>query len=110
MKILENMRCSISRSNACRNNLARTNLLNTLHNYNFAGFEPLRDDNVAPLFDACRDTSLLDIFCVVDHQDVVACLVQQYGRLRHEKRFDRSTAVHDDANDAAWDEQPIAVR
>src|SRR5215470_5079448 len=85
MKIPENMRCSVSRRNGCRNNLARTDFLNTLHNYNFAGFEPLRDDDVAPLFDACRDTSLFDLFCVVDHQDVVACLVQQYGGLRHEK-------------------------
>src|SRR5262249_48986779 len=109
MKMLENMRCSVFCRDACRNDLARADLLNTLHNYNFASFEPLRDDNIAPLFSACSDASLLDLFCVVDHQNIVARLIQQYGRLRHEKRFNRRTAFHDYTDDTARDEQPLAV-
>src|SRR5262245_61066195 len=109
MKMLENMRRSVSCRDACRNDLARTDLLNTLHNYNFASFEPLRDDNIAPLLRACGDAPLLDLFCVVDHENVVARLIQQDRRLRHEKRFNRRTALHDDADDTTRNEQPFAV-
>src|SRR5262249_30269605 len=110
MKMLENMRCSVSRRDVCRNDLARTDLLNTLHDYEFASLEPLRHDNIAASFGACGDVSLLDFFCVDDHQNIVARLIQQYGRLRHEKGFNRRPAFHNYADDTARDEQPLAVR
>src|SRR5262249_60656072 len=109
MKMLKNRRCSVPRRDVCRNDLARTDLLNTLHDYEFASLEPLRDDNIAALFGACGDASLLDLFCVVDHQNIVARLIHQYGRLRHEKRFNRRPAFHNYADDTARDEQPLAV-
>ena len=36
MKMLENILCSVSRRDACGNDLARTDLLNTFHNYQLA--------------------------------------------------------------------------
>ena len=48
MKMLENIRCSVSRRDARGNNLARTDLLNTFDNYHFALFQPLRNNNIAP--------------------------------------------------------------
>src|SRR5262245_42621621 len=110
MKMLENMRCSVSRRDVCRNDLARTDLLNTLHDYEFASLEPLRHDNIAALFGACGDASLLDLFCVVAHQNIVARLIRQYRRLRHEKGFNPPPALHKYADDNAREAPPLADR
>ena len=81
--------------------MARVDLLNTLNDDQFPLLEPLRYDDISSLFGTCCDASLLDLFCIVDHHDVMASLVEQHGRLRHHKRLMWCTTFHNYAHDTA---------
>ena len=84
-------------------------LLNALNDDQFALLEPLRYDNISALFGTRCDASLLDLFCLVDHHDVMTSLVEQYGGLRHHERLTWCTAFHNDAHDTAWNKQSLTV-
>ena len=84
--------------------LTWANLLNSLHNDQFAFFEAVAHDYITILFETGRDAPLLYFLFVIDQQDVVTSLIEQHGGLRNDKRLMRCPPLHHHSEGTAGDQ------
>src|SRR5437588_3343225 len=108
MKMPENIsRC---RHEARRHKLPGAHLLDAFDDDQFPFFEAAGHNDVAIALGASRDPALLDLLFRVDHEDITAGLIEEYGGLRNQQRRLRLTALHGNADNSAWDQEMFRVR